>query len=154
MSVTCEECGKINYGWTEDEAGVMRFNICGCPVPVEEGPKDTVQSIKQEFTGNTSGFRAVDTKCIILLDDIAMKTATGKLYLPDTVRDKERIAQVKATLVDFGGNAFDDWKPPIPEVGDRIYVARYAGIRDIVGVDGRKYQFIQDEDIITIIDEE
>lgn len=104
---------------------------------------------------NKSGLQPVDTKVLVKPDTIEEKTGGG-LYLPDTVRDKEFMAQFKATLVAVGGNAFQDppWSPPIPQVGDRLYIHRNTGIKKVTGADGEYYQFINDEDIIAIITEE
>jgi len=100
---------------------------------------------------NTSGIIPVGRKVLVKPDDVEEKTSGG-LFLPDTVRDKERMAQVKATLIDAGGNAFEDLNDPLPEPGQRVYVAKYAGIR-IDGEDGEWYQLIYDEDIAAIIEE-
>jgi chaperonin GroES len=102
---------------------------------------------------NKSGIQPVELKVLVLPDPIEEKTSGG-LFVPDTVRDKESRAQVKATLIAIGGNAFDDWKDPIPSPGDRIYMGKYAGIKDIVGKDGRIYNLIRDNDILALITEE
>lgn len=101
---------------------------------------------------NDSGLQPVEVKVLVKPDEVEEKTSGG-LYLPDTVRDQERMAQVKATLVAIGGNAFEDWAEPIPRPGDRVYVAKYAGIR-VPGLDGGWYQLINDNDIAGIITKE
>lgn len=101
---------------------------------------------------NHSGIQPVELKVLVLPDTIEEKV--GSLYMPETVRDKESRAQVKATLIACGGNAFDDWKPPIPVPGDRVYMGKYAGIKDITGNDGKIYNLIRDNDILALISEE
>jgi co-chaperonin GroES (HSP10) len=116
--------------------------------------------IKKSYVGNTlvkteyneSGLQPVELKVLVLPDTIEEKV--GSLYMPDTVRDKESRAQVKATLIAVGGNAFDDWKEPVPCPGDRVYMGKYAGIKDITGKDGKTYNLIRDNDILAIITEE
>ncbi len=102
---------------------------------------------------NKSGIQPVELKVLVLPDPIEEKT-TGGLYIPEITRDKESRAQVKATLIATGGNAFDDWKEPIPQPGDRIFMGKYAGIKDITGADGKIYNLIRDNDILAIITEE
>lgn len=99
---------------------------------------------------NQSGLEPVGVRVIVLPDEVEEKK--GSIYLPDTVKDKERMAQVKATLVAMGGNAFDGIIGAVPKVGERVYVGKYAGIRQ-VGRD-EKFQVVNDEDIIAIIREE
>jgi chaperonin GroES len=98
---------------------------------------------------NTSGIQPVEYKVLILPDEIEERTAGG-LFLPDNVREKEELAQVKGILIEKGGNAFEDWGKPVPDIGDRVYVAKYAGIR-VEGVDGKMYQLANDKDIAGII---
>lgn len=100
---------------------------------------------------NSSGLTPVEFKALVKPDEIEIKTSGG-LYIPETLRDRERQAQVKATLVACGGNAFEDWKEPRPVPGSRVYVAKYAGIR-IEGKDDQKYQLVNDKDICAIIED-
>lgn len=102
---------------------------------------------------NPSGIQPIELKVLVLPDPIEEKTSGG-LFVPETVRDKESRAQVKATLIAVGGNAFDDWKEPIPVPGDRVFMGKYAGVKDITGVDGKTYNLIRDNDILAIITEE
>jgi co-chaperonin GroES (HSP10) len=106
---------------------------------------------KRKMT-NTSGIQPVELKVLVYPDPIDEKV--GSIYMPETVRDKESRAQVEATLIAVGGHAFDDWKKPIPKPGERVYMGKYAGIKDITGVDGKVYNLIRDNDILAIITEE
>lgn len=101
---------------------------------------------------NKTGLRPIEFKVLIELDEVGKKT-DGGLFLPDTVREKEQMMQVKATLVAVGGNAFDDMNAPVPVVGDRIYVAKAAGY-NVIGMDGKQYRLINDKDIAAIITKE
>ena len=100
---------------------------------------------------NESGVQPVHHKVLVMTEEIEEKTEGG-IYIPQTTRDNERMAQVRAELVAIGGNAFDDWREPKPQIGQRIYVAKYAGIR-FKGDDDRYYQLIYDNDIVGIIKE-
>jgi chaperonin GroES len=103
---------------------------------------------------NESGIQPVECKILCLPDPVEEKTKGG-LFVPETVKGDQKLAQVRATLIAFGGNAFADpkWEEPVPKVGDRVYVAKYAGIY-VEGIDGKEYKLCNDQDIAAIILEE
>lgn len=75
------------------------------------------------------------------------------IFKPDTARDREAMAKVKGTLIAVGGNAFEDWQDPVPKVGDRVYFAKYAGIRLQHQEDRTKWATLcNDKDIAAIVD--
>jgi chaperonin GroES len=100
---------------------------------------------------NKSGIQPVECKVLCLPDKIEEKTKGG-LFLPESTKKDEELAQVKATLVAIGGNAFQDpaWNEPMPKIGDRVYVAKYAGIY-VEGEDGEMYKLCNDQDIAAIL---
>jgi chaperonin GroES len=99
---------------------------------------------------NQSGVQPVDVKVLVLPDPVSEKSVGG-IYLPDAAKEKEEWRTVKGTLVAMGGDAFYDWKgEPIPQIGDRIYIAVNSGMV-IPGVDGQKYRMLNDRDIVGII---
>jgi co-chaperonin GroES (HSP10) len=102
---------------------------------------------------NTSGLKPVEYKILIKPEVVELKTSGG-IFLPDISHEKEQQAQMSGILVAVSEMAFDEFKPPIPQVGDKVLFRRYAGIRDTIGPkDGAKYWFINDKDIIAIIEE-
>lgn len=126
-----------------------------------EGPADRVAEFRGQFEEaqraaikdfNQSGIQPVEYKVLVLPDQVKEKTAGG-IYLPEKPREMEELAQVKAVFIAKGANAFEDWKDPGPRVGDRVYVAKYAGIR-VLGADGRQYVICNDKDVAGIITKE
>jgi len=101
------------------------------------------------MASNSSGLLPVEYKILVKLDSVADKTAGG-IIIPIALVEKEKMAQEQATLIAVGGNSFDDFKDPVPKVGDRVYVAKHAGYR-VKGIDGEKYQLMNDKDIAAII---
>lgn len=99
---------------------------------------------------NESGFVPVEFKVLVLPD--VPKEQIGSIFVPETVRDKEKHRAVGAILVAVGGNAFEDWDEPIPEVGNKIYIAVGAGLF-YEGKDGKTYRIINDKDVAGIITE-
>jgi len=104
---------------------------------------------KVEVIDNFSGIQPVEDKLLLLPDEPSQ--AIRGIIKPDKVREQEQLAQVRALLVGVGGNCFEDWDDPIPRVGDRVMVMKYAGIHGIEGADGRTYQICTARDITAIL---
>ncbi len=106
---------------------------------------------------NTSGFWPIRDRALVLPDEVKETTESGLLVKPQTVMEREQMRQLKATLIALGGDAFDrgsadEWKPPLPKPGDRIYVKVAAGVLHD-GTDGKIYRIINDADILGICEE-
>jgi len=97
---------------------------------------------------NPSGLKPCEFKILVKPDEVPTKC--GELYVPLQVTEKERREQVFGTIVAVGGNAFEDWKEPIPRPGDRVLVAKYAGITQ-KGKDGEYYTILYDKDVAAIV---
>lgn len=92
----------------------------------------------------------VEYKVLVKLDPV--KEREGLIYKPDVTKEREQYAQVAATIAAKGGMAFDDWKGQSPQVGDRVLVAKYAGL-PIPGYDPL-LRLCNDKDIAAIIEAE
>jgi len=95
---------------------------------------------------NKSGITPFDMKVLVLPDKVAGKTAGG-IHIPDTVIDRKKYAEVHATVVAVGDNAFKDMQLSVtPKAGDRVIIGKYTG--DIIqGKDGKFYTLLNDLDI-------
>ncbi len=98
---------------------------------------------------NPSKVKPVEFKVIVELDEVESKTKGG-IIIPLTLVEKQQMTQVLGTLIAVGGNCFEEWKDPIPKIGDRVYVARAAGYV-IKGADGKEYKLMNDQDIAALI---
>ncbi|MGB8345425.1 MAG: hypothetical protein WCD86_11105 [Ktedonobacteraceae bacterium] len=98
---------------------------------------------------NKSGLQPVEYKILIEPEMIEQKTASG-IILTDKVTDREKMAQVRGKLIAVGGNAFEDWLPPIPQVGDTVSYAKYSGLI-VEGSDEKEYRLANDKDITAIV---
>lgn len=105
---------------------------------------------------NESGIQPVEYKVLVLLDKVEEKTE-GKhgagIYFPEQTREREEWASQRGKLIAIGGNAFEDFKEPIPKPGNRICTVRYPG-DSVTGKDGREYHLISDKEVTAIIKEE
>ena len=92
---------------------------------------------------NTSGWKCVEYRILILPDVVEEKTKGG-IILP---------SKSIATIINFGSKAFDDgtWKDK-PRVGDRIIIPTYCGYRITSNQtkDGKEYRSILDRDIVAM----
>lgn len=107
-------------------------------------------------TVNTSGLQPVEYKILILPEqaeetDERLKSAKAAgLVLIDKTTEREKMAQVKGRLIAVGGNAFVDWIGRVPQVGDIVYFAKYAGYV-IKGDDGQEYRLANDKDVSAVL---
>jgi chaperonin GroES len=123
-----------------------------------EGPAEKVKAFRETFKKaeqaaikdfNQSGIQPVEYK-VLVRPEVVEERSSGGIILPETTREQQNLAQVKATLIAVGGNAFEDFLPPKPVIGQIIFVAKYAGVR-VQGEDGVQYQIVADKDIAAII---
>jgi co-chaperonin GroES (HSP10) len=111
---------------------------------------------QQDMMDNPSGIQPVEYKCLVkpyhIMDtDEQYKSAKeAGIIIAEQETQKEQYAQVIALLVAVGGNAFEDWKGRDPVVGDRVMMAKYAGVQ-VDGMDGRKYRLVSDKDIAAVL---
>lgn len=115
--------------------------------------KNYFRTQREEFTANESGIEPVGTKLLILTDSIGDTTSSGLLALPADVAERMTLAITTGVVAAVGGACFTDWPNStqswpgnVPSVGDRVHIARYAGII-VEGKDGKRYRLIQDVDV-------
>lgn len=99
---------------------------------------------------NTSGLSPVEYKILIEPAEVE-EVSQGGIVLAVKTTEREAMAQVRGRLVAIGGNAFEDWLGAVPEVGDSVYYAKYAGLM-VKGEDGKEYRLANDKDITAIIE--
>lgn len=108
---------------------------------------------------NPSGVIPLEYRCIVLpssaeVDPAIARARKAGLAIPQDVLERELLAQIVATLVAIGGNAFEDWKDKrLPKTGDQIMIAKYSGVT-FRGADGLEYRMINDKDISGIVTSE
>lgn len=96
---------------------------------------------------NTSGFKPLGHRLLILPDSAETKTQSGIVLALETT-GREEMAQVKGVLVAVGDGCWkdtttSDWAQP----GDRVVFGKYAGLL-WPGADGRKYRILNDLDVV------
>jgi co-chaperonin GroES (HSP10) len=97
---------------------------------------------------NQSGIIPIDLRVLVKPDKITNKI--GSVYIPDTSSDRSQMAECRATLVAVGENAFCEMRGRVPVPGDRVLIAKYAGIVT-PGDDGEEYRLCNDADICAVL---
>ena len=102
---------------------------------------------------NTSGIAPLDVRVLVRPDAVSDKI--GSLYKPDSVKEQDKFAQMKATLIAVGANAWCEAKAGkgfvAPEPGARVLIAKYGGIL-VKGDDGDDYRIMNDLDVTAILE--
>ena len=92
---------------------------------------------------------------IVELDPIEEKTKGG-ILLPTQKVDRDKLEAEEGTLVAVSPHAFTyaDWPEGarMPKVGDRVLIARYAGV--LRERDGRSLKIVKDKDIIAVVEQQ
>lgn len=98
---------------------------------------------------NNSGLQPCEYKILIEPENVETKSAGG-IVLPDKAVERDKMQQVRGKLIAVGGNAFEDWRDPVPRVGDRVWFAKHAGFV-VKGRDGRELRLANDKDVAAIV---
>lgn len=106
------------------------------------------RAAKGPSASNLSGFRATGHRLLLLPDPTEVKTESGIVLTTKTVAQDESKC-VWATVVEIGCDAWCDKSTDFCAVGDRVLVGEYTGKFHISPVDGVRYRFVNDLDIIT-----
>lgn len=94
---------------------------------------------------NTSGLEPLGRS--ILVEPWEPQRKTSVIALPDSVRDNERVLDVKVRVVAIGPIAWVEEPFHRANVGDIVYVAKMSGFVVRQGADGKPYRFVNDRDV-------
>ena len=98
------------------------------------------------------GFEPANNKVLVLPDPVSTHSSGG-IAMPQELIEKQEYAQIFATLVAVGPDAWKDRKTPAAGIGDRVMIAKFTG-QIFTGPNGRRYRVIHDMDIIGKITKE
>lgn len=100
---------------------------------------------------NTSGIHPKGHRVLILPDPVEEVTQSGIILSVGENRDRERLAQLKGTIVELGNTAWSDQPSPWAEVGNHVIFGKYSGLI-YIGDDDKEYRIINDLDVVAIVD--
>lgn len=90
---------------------------------------------------------------VVELDPIEQKTAGG-IYIPHSKVDRDKLEAEEGTLVAVSPHAFTyaEWPEGarMPQVGDRVLIARFNGVLRDRG--GKSLKIVKDKDIIAVVE--
>lgn len=78
---------------------------------------------------------------------IPPKEKEGEIFIPDTVRDREAMRQIKVRIVSIGPSC--EFTNMIMD-GELVLISKFAGYL-FTGKDGKEYRLINDEDVVGVI---
>lgn len=97
---------------------------------------------------NGSGFQATGHR-VLLMSEAVEEVTSGGIVLAKKTVDKEKNANVLATVIEVGPDAWADKSTDYCGVGDKVIVGQYTGKFHISYVDGKEYRFVNDLEIIS-----
>jgi co-chaperonin GroES (HSP10) len=100
---------------------------------------------------NTSGIHPKGHRVLILPDVVEETTESGIIVSVGIELDRERLAQLKGTIVELGNTAWLDQPAPWAAAGDHVIFGKYSGLI-YKGADGKEYRIINDLDVVAIVD--
>ena len=105
-------------------------------------------AISKQVTYDSSKLFPVGDRILIKPFAIEEKSSGGIVLTSDVV-EKESFAQIQATVIALGPEAYEgreNWC----NVGDKVLFAKYQGLL-YKGADGEDYRIIRDTDVIAVI---
>jgi co-chaperonin GroES (HSP10) len=100
---------------------------------------------------NTSGIHPKGHRVLILPDPVEEVTQSGIILSVGENRDRERLAQLKGTIVELGNTAWLDQPSPWANEGDHVIFGKYSGLI-YQGDDDKEYRIINDLDVVALVD--
>ena len=99
------------------------------------------------------GLIPMEFNVVVELDPIEEKTLGG-IILPSQKVDRDKLEAEEGTLVAVSPHAFTyaEWPEGarMPQVGDRVLIARFAGV--LRERDGKSLKIVKDKDIIAVVE--
>jgi chaperonin GroES len=102
------------------------------------------------MTQNTSGIHPKGHRVLILPDVVEETTQSGIIVSVGTERDREKLGQLKGTVIEIGSSCWHDQPEPWAEVNDHIIFGKYSGLI-YKGADGQEYRIINDLDVVATV---
>jgi co-chaperonin GroES (HSP10) len=100
---------------------------------------------------NTSGIHPKGHRVLILPDPVEEVSKSGIILSVGENRDRERLAQLKGTIVELGNTAWLDQPSPWANEGDHVIFGKYSGLI-YQGADEKEYRIINDLDVVALVD--
>lgn len=114
---------------------------------------DRKQGWRSESKGpsrnNKSGFNVVGHR-ILLKPEGGEKVTESGIVIPDNAAEREEAKTVWAEVLEIGTECWSDKTTDFCDIGDRILVGKYAGKFEVSPIDGKRYRFLNDLDVMAV----
>ena len=86
---------------------------------------------------------------VLVETEVVDEKTKGGIYIPDKVRDQQNVAATKGKILALGDDAFCEIEKEsgMPQIGDRVIMARYAGMP----LEDGNLRICEDGDIVAVI---
>jgi len=101
---------------------------------------------------NPSGIKPLGVA--VLVKPYEPEVQKSIIALPDTVAERTRMVETRATVIAVGPWAWHEEPAPRAAAGDRVMFSKFAGAMIVGTKDGEQYRIINDRDIVAAISEE
>ena len=99
---------------------------------------------------NTSGIHPKGHRVLIKPDVTEETTDSGIVISVGQSAERERLAQLKGTIIEVGSTAWHDQPEPWAKTGDHVIFGKYAGLI-YKGDDQEEYRIINDLDVVATV---
>ena len=99
---------------------------------------------------NKSGIHPKGHRVLIYPEPVETTTASGIVVSTGTNVDRERLAQLRGTIVELGNTAWHDQPEAWVKAGDKVIFGKYSGLI-YTGDDEQEYRIINDLDIVATV---
>lgn len=98
---------------------------------------------------NDSGLRPAGRA--VLVRPYKVQMSSSIIVVPEDVANREQMIEQRAEIIEIGPTAWSDEPVPRAQVGEHVFVAKFAGFTAIGPKDGVQYRFVNDKDIFAVI---
>lgn len=102
---------------------------------------------------NTSGFKPVGARVLVLPTVVEEKSEGGIIINIGNDLKREELAQINGVVVALGNTCYHDQPEAWCKLGDTIMFGKYSGLF-YTGDDEKKYRIINDLDVVSVRDKE
>lgn len=99
---------------------------------------------------NTSGLSPRGRAVLVQPYGVEEFTAGG-IVLPQSVRQKDQLAEQRAIVVEVGPHAWSGEPSPRALAGEKVMLSKWSGYQTVGPADGEQYRVVNDNDIFMVI---
>ena len=101
---------------------------------------------------NKSGLKPLGRA--VLVSPYEPEKKDSLIVMPDTVKERTLMVETRAVVIEAGPEAWVGESKPRAVPGDKVMIAKFAGVMAKGTADGKDYRLVNDNDIYCAITEE